>query len=357
MKDQLRDYQYRGMDLEELSFFDFVVNTYDKAERPTEIDDNAPPTSATQKAGRPRNMRIPYLPEGGKPNSCRVLRTNGHETIPRFSGPWVASSNDENNREFYAASMLLLFKPWRSLKDLKQDEETFDKSWCGAEQMLSGRERRLVENFEFYHDCWAAATLKRDMERAGEEVSQFDFKPPEPWTGIDLEPQDEGDDDNDRDDPFWIPDHITEAMIQEARERQVAMRETIFAQGALQEAHEYGIFKTKNLTCKRGPIARIAHEDEIAIFGNLNEQLKTATRVQIERQGLIDIGSLGMSQNNTDPEILLLSEDNEELAATRGSAASSQIIIRPLLQLLNQDQLRAHNIVEAKLRAHLDGMS
>lgn len=361
LKDQLRDYQYRGPILNDLSFFDFVVNTYDKAEHAQEEDLQEETSKEKKKAGRPKNLRVPYLPEAGKPNSCRVLRTNGHETIPKISGAWVASGKDKNNREFYSASMLLMFKPWRTLKNLKDTDELFEASWGRLQQSLSAREKQLVENFEYYHDCWEAASHRRDMERAGEEIRQFDFQPPGQWQDDDFNLEEDAEEGIE--DEFWIPQDITEEMIEEARGNQVEMRETVFANNALEEAYGYGIFTDEIQADKmdsRPPLAKKADREQRLMIDDLDAQLKRATREQIARDGILDIAALGTQKKASDqvPKITTLANANENGQNPSSSASEgSQPNVRPLLKLLNRDQRRAHDLVENKLVAHLRGKS
>jgi hypothetical protein len=79
LKDQLRDYKFRG---EELAHTNFLISMLDTYETSTivQIDDNsaflntADETPQTRGPGRPLSARIPYQDEAGKPKRCRIVQ-------------------------------------------------------------------------------------------------------------------------------------------------------------------------------------------------------------------------------------------------------------------------------------------
>jgi len=97
LKDQLWDYQYRGHDLDNCSLYDFFINTYEeesKAESTIPLQNE----TSVKAPGRPKNRRIPYLAEAEKPSRCRVERSKGHETMPRFIGKWIPDSSKADSK-------------------------------------------------------------------------------------------------------------------------------------------------------------------------------------------------------------------------------------------------------------------
>jgi hypothetical protein len=68
LKDQLRDYQFRGEELMAMNLYDFLVDTHEDIwhEDDMEIDN-----TTGRKVG-PRKTRIPYLPGAEKPKKCRM---------------------------------------------------------------------------------------------------------------------------------------------------------------------------------------------------------------------------------------------------------------------------------------------
>ena len=65
LKDQLRNYQYRGDELSRMNFYEFVMNTYEETVRDVDVTNEG--IHANQSiVGRPRTMRIPILFGRGK---------------------------------------------------------------------------------------------------------------------------------------------------------------------------------------------------------------------------------------------------------------------------------------------------
>ena len=78
LRDQLRDYEYRGDLHSNYNFLDFIINTYEDKSLPE------PQVDTSRKVGWPQNRRIPYLPAAGKPKRCRVHQESGNFLLPLF---------------------------------------------------------------------------------------------------------------------------------------------------------------------------------------------------------------------------------------------------------------------------------
>ncbi len=55
-----------------------------------------------------------------------MVRKEGHNNLPNFIGQYFPCSDDQDIREFYCASMLVLMKPWT---DMNADLKTMDDTW------------------------------------------------------------------------------------------------------------------------------------------------------------------------------------------------------------------------------------
>jgi hypothetical protein len=164
LKDQLRDYQGRGEALSGMNLFDFLVNTYedtwcDDGDETTE--DSTPKKAGC--AGRPRKPRFPYLSTAHKPKRCRVERTPGHKVLPRFIGKWFPRNNDANGQnDLYHTSILLYFKPWRNLADIRTNGESFHATYATFLETATENQMAMLENIQYYHDCWDVVQKRRD---------------------------------------------------------------------------------------------------------------------------------------------------------------------------------------------------
>ena len=81
LKDQLKDYKFRGEELADMNFLGFMLDTYKSSTKQNEKgEDNEPFLSDTDDAqqttgrGRPLSTRIPYQDDAGKGKHCRIIR-------------------------------------------------------------------------------------------------------------------------------------------------------------------------------------------------------------------------------------------------------------------------------------------
>ncbi|KAJ3562055.1 hypothetical protein NP233_g9813 [Leucocoprinus birnbaumii] len=158
VNDQLGDYMARGEGLEGYSFFDFVVETYDG--RWIADEDNS-----TRRGRRP-NERVRYRGDE-RAGRCRVLRSEGHETLPEFIGKWLPRSNNEDDMELYSASMLLLFKPWQEWQDIPNGRPSFEEEFALFFSLALFRIRQMLENIQYYYDSMDSTCNGTDVNQIG----------------------------------------------------------------------------------------------------------------------------------------------------------------------------------------------
>ena len=58
---------------------------------------------------------------------------------------------DQGDREYYCLTMLTLFKPWRSGKDLKSADQTWDETF--NHHNFTFRQQQLMKNFNLRYEC------------------------------------------------------------------------------------------------------------------------------------------------------------------------------------------------------------
>ncbi|KAF8799799.1 hypothetical protein BYT27DRAFT_7119585, partial [Phlegmacium glaucopus] len=129
LKDQLHEYAFRGREIDQINLLTFVLDTYNRKIKPAEGELEKLDEESMRPVGRPPNQRVVYRDGFDRPGHCRILRTEGHETLPHFVGGWMPRSDKPLHREMYCACMLALLKPWGDLADLKSDVEMFDDSF------------------------------------------------------------------------------------------------------------------------------------------------------------------------------------------------------------------------------------
>jgi hypothetical protein len=361
LRDQLRDYQFRGEELARMNFYCFMVDTYEEpvtsAKMDTCHDDSH--YEATTKSGRPRNIRSQYLAAANKPNKRRVQRTSGHENLPRFIGRWFPSAKD-GSKELYGASILLLLKPWRALSDLKDSEESFEVALTDFMSTATTKEKDMVENIQYHHLCWEVAQKRRDALKKGKVVRLFDYERDRDAhmsdeEDIDLERPGSDDEEERSAQPTLA---VNEAMIDAERLKQREGRDRIFARQAMTLAHAANIFDDIPFESRRlPPFPRRATYDDMQVIDSWTTRLQEMTRRQNEEEGDTNVTKLHLyssAARETRPSIQL---DNAAEGGSHGvydatdysSSGEPRNKIRHKLAILNDDQRRAHEIIERRI--------
>ncbi|KAL1736321.1 hypothetical protein EV714DRAFT_174919, partial [Schizophyllum commune] len=70
--------------------------------------------------------------------------------IPNFVGGAIPR-NDQGDREYYCATMLTLFAPWRRGRDLKSESSSWDTAFRNYDFKV--RHQQLMENFNLRYEC------------------------------------------------------------------------------------------------------------------------------------------------------------------------------------------------------------
>src|SRR6202020_259932 len=70
--------------------------------------------------------------------------------VPNFVGGSLPR-RDRGDREYYCATMMTLFKPWRSGKCLKDDNESWDESFVNYK--FTPRQNQIMEHFNIRYEC------------------------------------------------------------------------------------------------------------------------------------------------------------------------------------------------------------
>jgi len=73
-----------------------------------------------------------------------------HDWVPNFVGGSLPR-RDRGDREFYCKTMLTLFKPWRSGKDLKAEDYSWDETFLAHD--FTKDQLQLMANFNIRYEC------------------------------------------------------------------------------------------------------------------------------------------------------------------------------------------------------------
>jgi hypothetical protein len=95
------------------------------------------------------------------------MRKEDPSIVPNFL-PNTLPRSDRGDREYYCCTMLTLFKPWRSGKDLKSSEESWDEGFVTHE--FTKRQMEIMKYFNLRYECLDARddySAKRDKKDGG----------------------------------------------------------------------------------------------------------------------------------------------------------------------------------------------
>ncbi|KAF7294643.1 ATP-dependent DNA helicase [Mycena indigotica] len=226
--------------------------------------DTPPPPSEEQedhdmkpRRGRPLKQRIPYMNDR---EGARVIRGDNQETALHLIGRWLPR-DDDSNVENYAAQILLLLKPWRTLDDLKGACENF-ASAKNAFLASSGPDvLRTVENIQYYHDSSAQARRRRAPM---EDTEDTEGAVPESESNL-LE--------------HMRTAYLGPESIEQAREEQVSAAERKYGEEGLAVAERAHIFATDAAlgVAPTMPLAQRATDEEISIFKQWESKTLSST--------------------------------------------------------------------------------
>lgn len=156
---QIVDYVCRGRGIEDLGFLFYLLDTYEAA--------------APQDNEKDRPYVVPYLDHHPRSqHRVRIIRQKGHETLPEFIGRWFPRRDVDSLKTLYHASMLLLFKPWRDVAELKGTG--FDESFKNLIETCTDRERIIMDNIQYYYDTADRVALDRQQRSVPQELDMDD---------------------------------------------------------------------------------------------------------------------------------------------------------------------------------------
>jgi hypothetical protein len=85
-----------------------------------------------------------------KTHSVLCDESKSMRVVPNFIGGAVPRA-DKGDREYYCATMMTLFKPWRSPTDLKDAESSWDQVF--TEHTFNARELEIIAHFNLRYEC------------------------------------------------------------------------------------------------------------------------------------------------------------------------------------------------------------
>jgi len=99
-----------------------------------------------------------------------TLLDNMQEWVPNFVGGSIPRS-DRGDREYYCSTMLAFFKPWRTGKDLKSEDQSWDDAF--TTHMFNARQLEIMKYFNVRYECLDARDDYAARMKKGDNVGIF----------------------------------------------------------------------------------------------------------------------------------------------------------------------------------------
>ncbi|KAJ3574918.1 hypothetical protein NP233_g1427 [Leucocoprinus birnbaumii] len=333
LKDQLREYQFRGDLLEGFSLYDFMLETYEGKPLRGDV-----PQSGTGPSAQPR---IPYR-DGINRSRVRVMRRDGHETMPNFVGKWFPRNDSPEERELYCSMILAVFRPWRRLCDLKGQFPTFDAAFNDFIGRAPTRLQRLLDNVQYYH-------LGMDRRQARRNETQI------------LSPEQSARQDSEDAEAARAeqPRVFTEADVDALQKSQVNVKLAQFGQKAVHLGRDVGVFKGDSMTrhTTLPPPLYQAEPPQMERIEGWTTELQSFSRPLVS-SSLRGVGEELQPHVGTSSGVQLAPVIEHQSHQPRVAIEPIPRHIpsaRASLSELKSDQRMVHNIVEGQLLKHLNG--
>jgi len=326
LKDDLKDYSDRGDQLANFNVLEFSLNTYDGDELPN--SDNT--------RGRPPNDRVSYLDNTGHGKRCRIIRTDGHESMPNVIGTWFPRNDVPKFYDFYCACMLALLRPWREIADLKHSNQTFEQAFNEFTSTADQSIMDIIANIQYPHECSDSAIKKRQQEEdkgGNHEIVSLD----------DIDKRFLVVDEVETDNPFGMQ---VMSFTQHDIDRQIAAEfsqdDRAYAEVVINIAMDHHIFEEcPTVVGEWKKIVPPATMEQMVEYAELERLVKAVTKNRI--------GDDRREQIET--QVLSIQSSMEEAPSVSEIPPADNVYKH--INVLNKEQKCAHDIVASHLRATL----
>lgn len=121
----------------------------------------------------PIGARLKFLPDHPQSKSHSVkLFPESKSFVPNFVSPIPRA--DVGDREYYCATIMTLFKPWRCADDIKTISDTWDSAF--AKHNFTERQQELIANFNIRYECHDAKDdyrLQREKKQKASSIPEW----------------------------------------------------------------------------------------------------------------------------------------------------------------------------------------
>jgi hypothetical protein len=217
--------------------------------------------------------------------------------MPYFLGPWFPKREEENCNGLFEASMLALFKPWRTMADLKQENRSFREAFDIFVANTLAETCQIIRNVQFFHECSEGARQCTEADESAVELTQATV-----WTELNLEMVEGSPEDMDTNSNLFDR-LIFEEDIFQVLDQPYSPREQLFAEAAIAIGMEAGVLRGDEYSAAYPQVAPLANKSNLQRFQTWEAVLHsvpdktTAITPLSEAQDLLSLGELLVSMD------------------------------------------------------------
>ncbi|TFY67448.1 hypothetical protein EVJ58_g1608 [Rhodofomes roseus] len=338
---QVEDYTLRGRGLENKSVVSFFVDTYEQSigsrrssvvqQESTSVVDQPP------RRGRPASDRCAYLVNHPRhDNVVRVVRGIGHNTLPNFVGTQFPRNDDVESYNFYCASMLLLFKPWRAIcSDLKGADESWSDSFTRFQAEAPKSTLDCLDSIQHYHACKAAAEAD---ESSGQDAV---YHGSGLGGGAGEEDEDRAEMDNAENGSVLV--NVTPEMVQAAWRDSLHSNDHGYGVEAVDVGKGVGLFC--NVATVWKPSATVGTVQHVNMIEQWRRELTQRASQLAGERGELAEEDMGNVEAMVAVDLPAVTGNGDVLPSSTGTAGSGRELGAIDVAQLKDDQLRSYDIV------------
>jgi hypothetical protein len=169
---QVDDYAYRGVEFESMGYLTFIVETYER--RNAKTDEAIGERSENFEDESIQNRSSAYLyPHPKSGTHFRVRRSKNHNSLPNIVGPWFPRRDGEGtSRCYYYAAMLALLKPWRDLRQLKSEDQTWGCAFDIFMRKANQKDRDVIAGSQYFYESRKVAANRSDEDERSIDMDE-----------------------------------------------------------------------------------------------------------------------------------------------------------------------------------------
>ena len=128
-----------------------------------------------------RRPRVDYSHSHSEQSThCQKIRTRHARHVPVPIGPALPRRDRDELKEKHARLMLIFFKPWSSVKDLREAHTSWSDAYSSFVSSCDARICRIIENMQVLHECRDARDdhfAKRSKQARSDRVQTSQSQP------------------------------------------------------------------------------------------------------------------------------------------------------------------------------------